>query len=326
MAPPIAPPPFRAEYQARIHRVIDHIERHLGHELTLAPLAEVAGFSPFHFHRLFRALTGEPLGQFVQRLRLERAASQLRTQPGKSITEVALDCAFSNSAAFSRAFREAFGVSPSRWRRGEGSKTGTMAGKPGNPASKPGEEPVIEVFYPDGVRKSIQWRFTMSGNVPVEVEVRELPAREVAYLRHVGPYAGNAALFQGMTDKLMRWAGSRGLIRFPETQMFCVYHDDPAITAAEQLRISVCLTVPPETPAEGEVGRMTLDGGRYAVAHFEIDTDQYGEAWDALCGKWLPQSGYQPDDRLSFEHCLNDPRNHPQGKHIVDICLPVRPL
>ena len=60
----------RLEYDKRVNRVIDHIREHLAEELSVAGLARVAGFSPFHFHRVFKALTGETLFGFVQRRRL----------------------------------------------------------------------------------------------------------------------------------------------------------------------------------------------------------------------------------------------------------------
>jgi AraC-like DNA-binding protein len=108
----------REEYIARINRVIDFIERHIDEPLPLERLAGVAYFSPFHFHRIFRALMGETLNQFIQRLRVEKAARQLRDHPRKSVTAIALDCGFSGSAAFARVFKEAFGVSASAWRAG----------------------------------------------------------------------------------------------------------------------------------------------------------------------------------------------------------------
>ena len=124
----------RAEYLARIHRVMDHIERHLGERLSL----EDAGrawrcFSPFHFHRVFTACAGESLYQFILRLRLERAANQLLQNPRKSITAIALDCGFGGSAAFARAFRAGFGVSASEWRAGGSKNRETIR--------KDGEEP-----------------------------------------------------------------------------------------------------------------------------------------------------------------------------------------
>ena len=115
---PQAPGAARAEYLGRIHRVTDHIERHLAERLTLEELARVACFSPFHFHRVFTACVGETLYQFILRLRLERAANQFLQNPGKSVTAIALDCGFGSSAAFARAFRAGFGASASAWRAG----------------------------------------------------------------------------------------------------------------------------------------------------------------------------------------------------------------
>ncbi len=148
----------------------------------------------------------------------------------------------------------------------------------------------------------------------------------VAYVRHVGPYAGQEQLFEGLFGKLMGWAGPRGLLAQPDLKCLCVYHDNPEVTAEEKLRVSVCATVPEGTPVDGEIGTMKVPGGKFAVARFEISADQYGDAWNALMGGWMPESGYQPDDRLCFELAVNNPKEHPECKHIVDICVPVRPL
>jgi len=71
---------------------------------------------------------------------------------------------------------------------------------------------------------------------------------------------------------------------------------------------------------------MSLPGGLFAVGHVEVNQDQFGEAWDKLMGEWLPESGYQPDDRPCYELYLNDPKQHPEGKFIIDICEPVKPM
>ena len=158
--------------------------------------------------------------------------------------------------------------------------------------------------------------------VEYTVDVKELAACTVAYIRHVGGYQGLGEAF----GRLMSWAGARSLLRFPETKMLAVYHDDPGITQEDKLRTSVCVTVPPGTAVDGDVGTMEIPGGRFAVAHFEIAADQFGQAWETFMRDWLPSSGYQPDDRMCYEVYLNDPKQHPKGKYIVDICEPVRPL
>jgi len=113
-------------------------------------------------------------------------------------------------------------------------------------------------------------------------------------------------------------------LRFPETKFITIYHDKPDITDETKLRTDVCITVSPDTQVDGEIGKATIPAGKYAIAHFEIELDQYGDAWNALYGGWLPEGGYQPDDRPCFELYLGDPKEHPQGKHIVDIYAPVK--
>src|SRR5499433_3474460 len=108
----------RQEYVRRVNRVIDHIGARLGEELTLSALAHVAAFSPFHFHRVFRAVTGETLFAFIQRLRLERSAGVLAAASDRSVLEVALDHGFASAATFARAFKAHFCMSATAWRWG----------------------------------------------------------------------------------------------------------------------------------------------------------------------------------------------------------------
>ena len=166
----------------------------------------------------------------------------------------------------------------------------------------------------------------MKNEKEVQVEVKELKEMIVAYVRHVGPYAGDGKLFEGLYTKLYTWAGPRGLLDSPGTQSLSVYHDDPGITEQNKLRTSVCITVPEDTKVDGEIGKMKIDGGKYAMARFELLADEFPKAWEMVYGSWMPQSGYQPDDGPSFELNHNDPKEHPEGKCIVSICVPVKPL
>lgn len=108
----------RQRYVARINRVVDHIDAHLAEPLDLAALAAVAHFSPWHFHRLFQAMTGETLAERVRRRRLEVAAARLLASPPQSALSVGLSVGFASAEVFTRAFKAHFGVTPSAWRRG----------------------------------------------------------------------------------------------------------------------------------------------------------------------------------------------------------------
>ncbi len=151
--------------------------------------------------------------------------------------------------------------------------------------------------------------------------VKKLPERNAACIRHVGPYnkIGEAI------ERIFAWAGPKGLIQLPKTEVLAVYHDCPEEVAEAELRSDACITVSERTKADGDVRTMKIPGGLFAVAHVEIDPAEYGDAWDRLVGEWIPENGYESDDdRLCYEVYLNDPEGHPKGKHIVDICEPVK--
>src|ERR1700742_1080426 len=103
-------------YIDRMHRVTEHIDRHIDQYLDLETLAEVAHFSPFHFHRLFSAWMGETLGAYLRRRRCELASTRLLAQPKLGILQIALGVGFGSAEAFTHAFTVRFGCSPTTWR------------------------------------------------------------------------------------------------------------------------------------------------------------------------------------------------------------------
>lgn len=274
-------------------------------------------------------MVGETLKQFILRIRIERAAAQLVSDLKKPVTEIAYDFGFSGSAAFARAFKEVFNISASEYRRRkhpEYSNIRKTKSNIGQTIRKKRKAFSNSSFYIDSRTQNQIWRISMTEKEQIKIEVKELPAQQVVYVRHIGAYAGNTELFDRLFGKLMNWAGPRGLLRFPDTQILTVYHDDPNVTDENKLRTSACITITEDIEVEGEIGKMTMPGGKYAVAYFELKTDEFELAWNTVCGVWLPESGYQPDDRPCFERCLNDFREHPEQKHIVEICVPVKPL
>lgn len=295
------------EYIVRINKVCDYIDSHLGEDMTLAQLAGVAGFSEFHFHRIFAAMTGETLFCFIQRLRLERAAMLLCINREGNVTQIGADCGFSSPAVFSRAFKKRFGCSPSEFR---------------NSNKDQSESSLSQLLRNDGKAKDVlsgyngnkKRRFAMKP----EVKIEKIETMRVAYLRYVGPYAGDGELFENLYKRLFAWTGPRGI---DVSTTYIIYHDDPNVTDEDKLRMSICVPVGDDVQVSGEIGEMTIDGGTYAVGTFLLANDEYAQAWAYMYSEWLPQSGYHPAAAASFErygsNCEAD------GKMTVDICVPV---
>ena len=166
----------------------------------------------------------------------------------------------------------------------------------------------------------------MLDQTQINVTVQDIPATHVAYVRHIGPYQGDSTLFGRLFGTLTRWAGPRGLLQLPDTQSLSIYYDNPDVTAPEKLRLDVGITVPEDTEVSGEIGKHAMPAHKAAMARFELSADEYEAAWDLVFGVWLPESGYQPDDLPCYELYYNNPDEHPENKHIVDICVPVKPL
>ncbi len=152
-------------------------------------------------------------------------------------------------------------------------------------------------------------------------EIKEMSSLNLVYTSHVGNFDGIGAAY----EKLMRWAGPRGLLSSPSMKTATVYHDDPTVTDIAKVRQSACITVEGDVKTEGEFGKLSVPGGKYVVGSFEINDQEFGKAWDSVC-VWLAESGYQPGDGLPYELYHNDHMEHPERKFIVDICIPVKPL
>ncbi len=319
---------FKREYFSRIHRAQDFIEENLGRMLFLEEIAQAACFSPYHFHRLYTAMTGESIYQFVLRLRLERAASRLCRQPPEPVTTIAFDLGFSSSVTFARAFKGFFGVSASEYR---GAVLRKIYSKNRKTIGKDGKANIEATAYSehvdnDIIKRSPEMKAEVSSVQPQNIEVKETSAKSLAYVRHLGPYAGDGGLFERLFGRIFAWAGPRGLFRPPQTEMIIVYHDDPAITTPEKLRTSVGLTVPPDTQVSGEVSLLEIPAGPYVCALFEIFPSEYEAAWNTVFADWMPRSGWQPGDGPCYECMQGDPKQHPEGKHLVEIRVSVKPL
>lgn len=318
----------RPMYVERVNAVIDYIETHITEELTLEKLAEVAHFSPFHFHRIFGVFAGETVARFIARVRIERAATLLVQQPQRTVTEVGIDSGFTNPSSFSRAFRDAFGMSATAWRDGgyqtyERQPDESYRDMIGNLGIREGFG-ILETRL-DPTTGAARWQVGCGEMGIASVTVEDVAPLEVAYVRHTGRYQGMGDVFADIFNRLMTWAHPRGLVG-DDPWVLAVYHDNPSITDDDKLRVSACLGVPAETEQSGDVGRMRVDGGKYAVGRFELGESDYPQAWFALAGGWLPDSGYEPDDRYPFErYPVGRPVSSP-GKQAVDIYLPVRPL
>ncbi|AZD20855.1 Transcriptional regulator, AraC family [Pseudomonas chlororaphis subsp. aurantiaca] len=306
------------EYTLRMNRVLEHIDQHLDQPLELAELAQVAHFSPFHFHRLFTAWVGETLGDYLRRRRLACAAYQLASHPEMSILEVALEVGFSSGEAFSRAFKQHFSVTPSTWRSTEPKRwhrrLSDVRERRLRELSNPDQTHIPAFDDPDA--------FIHLKELTMNVILKELPPVRVAYLRYIGPYGPGIGTF--WRDTVAPWMVENGLLG---RVRYGIGHDDPYVTPPEKCRYDACVEVPADFKASAPAVVTTLLGGLYAVAHYQGKGPDIADAWTELCRDWLPKSGMQFDARPAFERYPVDAKyDMKTGELECEICIPVKAL
>ena len=293
------------DYVERVNRAIDYIVRNLAGPLSLGEVSDAAGFSPFHFHRVFKSLLGETLNQFVKRQRLERALYLMSHAPARSLTDVALDCGFASSSDFSRSFKQHYGLAPSVFDL--------------EAFRKSGSEELERVL---ASQKGVSGLTTLpAGQNPdgFEVMLRDLPARTVAYIRVIDPY--RAGVVQAACERLLAWAVERGLA---DGQWLGYMWEEPEIVALPNCRYDAALVVVDVEPA-GEIGRFEFPPMRVAEVVVRGDLALEARAIDWLYKTWLPGSGYVPDDQPAFESWIGRPYAHGDEYFEIACQLPVRP-
>lgn len=310
------------EYVKRINRVIDYLGDNYDQEHDLESLAKIANFSKYHFHRIFKGVVGEPLNKYVQRIRIEKAAHILKYQHKKSVTEIAIDCGFKSSASFSRAFKDYFGLSATSWRNG----AHVQFSKIRKEHSKYWKADTLSSLYIDDSNSNLIWKINMLKVRDVTIEVKNINEINVAYIRHIGPFIGQTKKWGQLFQKLINWGVARGLVNCSDTQYFTVFRDELEITDFSKFKADICISVKAGIVADGNIGISKIPAGKYAVAQFEINADEYEQAWQLIYSEWLPNSGFQPDERCCFERYLNDPKAHPNNKHIIEVYIPVKPI
>ncbi|PKO13201.1 MAG: hypothetical protein CVU39_20095 [Chloroflexi bacterium HGW-Chloroflexi-10] len=296
MPPFNIPIQYRQQYLNRIEMAMTFIDHNLTSDLDLASVAQAANFSPYHFHRIFSALTGETPQDYISRLRVERAANMLVKSPALSITEIAFACGYSSSSVFSRSFKKTFGVPASRYARTA-------------PAELSGERKAVNPHLPR------QDNFVLP-----EIRIIRAAPLHLAYFSARKGYS--EASTKAVWQKLFQWAQARQLLT-PATQLVAISFDDPEITPRNKCRYYACIPVPADLPLNSGAGFFDYPEHLCAVCRLRCDVAEFPAAYRAFYRNWLPDSGFIMADFPPYEVYYDAPDINPGSKYEFDLCVPI---
>ncbi|MBY0322703.1 MAG: AraC family transcriptional regulator [Reyranella sp.] len=294
-------------YQARMRRVLDHVDRHLDRDLDLETLSGVAAFSKFHFHRQFTATFGLSVHRYVQLARLKRASYRLAYSDARSVTEVAMDAGYDAPDAFARAFRQRFGQSPSSFRK------------------SPDWEPWLAAFGPLDTARSKLMHETFTTD---DVTIREVPTTRVAILEH----RGDPATLGATIRRFIAWRKAAGL--HPRTSpTFNVWRSVRRPESPADYSIDLCVgtdraidrLIDQQIGPDGEAIKAgQIPGGRCAVLRVVGYTDNLEPAALFLYRDWLPASGEEVRDFPIYCQRLSFFPEVPEHEAVAELFLPLK--
>lgn len=287
-------------YNARMQRVLDHVDQHLDGDLDLETLAGVAAFSKFHFHRQFMATFGVSVHGYVQLARLKRASHQLAAKGALSVTQIALEAGYDAPDAFARAFRKRFKQSPSSFRKA------------------PDWAPWLAAFGPLDTARSKLMQIIYE---PADVIIRDLPPTPVAILEH----RGDRATLPASIERFIAWRKAAGLS--PQTSAtFNIFRSERTPADPEAYAMDICVgTDQPIAPDDPDMKAGVIPGGRCAVLRAVHNTHNLEAPAMYLYRDWLPASGEEARDFPLFcrRHFSVIP-DRPVEEVVVELFLPLK--
>ncbi len=279
------------DYHQRINKVLNYLQENLSNKLSLQELASIGSFSPFHFHRLMRAYLSEPLGTYLKRLRLEKAA-RLLLFTDNPITEISERIGYETPSSFTAAFHKQFGFSPKDYRLNKAQPDTPKAMKD-NPRINFDFEPLIQI----------------------------LPPLKLAFVRVFGPYE-SSSIGEGW-GKIMRFATQHELLD-AQTKRIGISYDDPEVSSTENYQYQACISIDKAVKAEGEVSTKELPGGKYAVFTYRGSYEGFDTVYNLIFKEWLLKSPCQLRDAEIFDLYIDTPEDNDPQNYITQIHIPIQ--
>lgn len=281
----------KKDYQERINLVLNFIKENLGTHLELKTVADIGCFSPFHFHRLFKAFVGESIGSYIKRKRLEQAA-QLLSFSTKPISEIGFEVGYETPSSLTNAFQKFFGCSPSHYRLN------------------------YEQF-----KKEVMMKPKEDLTFDLETRIENIQPIEVAFIRTKGY---NSEAIGKAWNTIIPFGLQNGI--FKPGQSFCIGHslDNPDITNEEECEYHACITLNKPFKPEGEISTKTLKGGKYAIFTYKGTYDVMDRVYAYIMKDWLINSNHELRDGEIFDKYLNSKVNTATEDLLTEIHIPIQ--
>jgi AraC family transcriptional regulator len=286
----------RVHHRVQVARARRYLRTHAMADVSLAAVARAAGASPYHFARLYHAMTGETVFGTLTRVRVELAAAQLGEAPARAVSAIALEVGYATPSAFNKAFRAVLGVSPTEFR---GEPVATRRAR------------VRELAHPARRLEPLA--------IALRPELRHRGATRVAFVREHGGYGDiSAPLAWAKLDACL--AGADAYTHFDRIG---VAHDDPRTVVSEALRYDAGLVIAADTPVPRGTTAAVWPGGLHAVFEHRGPYRLIEAAFDAIARGWILRTQPRLRPAPFLELYRNSPVSTPEAELLTELWIPI---
>jgi len=275
-------------YQTQINKALTHINSNLDAAINIKDLAQLSGFSMFHFHRIFKAITGETPYDSLLRLRLEKSVFMLKYNAELNVSEIGFECGFSSAENFSRQFKSRFKITPGAFKKNKDLHNSRIYQEQGS----------NDVYLRIENSKKLNKK-------SFAVEIEQLPEIPIAYTKAVFGADGTGLMEKYL--ELMNWAENNKINIKGELTRFGMSIDNPEVTPSSKFRYDFGLTINKSYPKFNGIHIGTIPKANYATLHVKGTLADVSQAWDYLYHDWLPNSQYVPIHYPAIEEYIQGP-------------------
>jgi AraC family transcriptional regulator len=279
-------------YHQKVADVLFYINNNIGGDLSVKTLSEIFGISFFHFHRILRASIDEPLGNYIDKIRLETALKLIRYSKD-NLSEIAISIGFNDISSFSKAFSKEFGISPRDF--------------------KDDKNIILNTHVDYKVEKN-----KLVHNIKPKMIITN--DKNIYFIRLKAKYGSE--LVAKAWDELADFATKNKLFGW-KPDIFSIYYDDPDVVGIDSCISEVCIASAKEVLLSGRVGAKQLKGGKYAVFRYKGPYDYLWDLYILIYKDWLMNTDIKLRDFPTIEKYLNfSPKTDP-NRLLTEIYLPI---
>ncbi|MFE8697632.1 helix-turn-helix domain-containing protein [Cytobacillus sp. FJAT-53684] len=291
-----------------LQKVIDYIEERIKEEIDPKELANIAGYSPYHFYRLFNKHIGYPIMDYVLRRKLQYAIFELTTD--KKIIEIALDYGFQTHAGFTKAFKRCFGCSPSLY-------------KLHCPISHPLKPDLMKLQQKEVGGMILQPKMISKEAFWVAGKTFEVQLGNISYTRDAPAFWEDGGFNDGSIETALYT-----LLNPKKHGEYCfnINHD----IDEKHFMFLFAVEYDQFTELPREMVKQEIPAAIYAVFRTPlVETNQFVSSikgtWRYILEDWLPHSGYEVDENsYDFEYYDENCHHWEHKKIYMEIHLPVK--